>query len=452
MTDRSAAAGDSLATPPSPRARRAAWASVAGATLEFYDFTVYGLAAALVFGKVFFPSVSPTVGLLSAFATFGVGFVMRPIGGAVFGHIGDRFGRKNALVATLLMMGISTVLIGCLPSFATIGFWAPAVLVVLRLIQGLAYGGEWGGAVLIASEHASPGRRSLYAALPNVGVSAGSLLGNLAFLLVGLLGTDAVQQWAWRLPFWSGAILVIVGIIVRLGVTESPEFTHAVKQSGRVRLPIIESFRRYPLQILMVAGAMGGLGSAAYINITYSVSFARGEGIASWLPLTAILLSNLLQVILIPVFGVLADRYGVGKVFVLGAVAWAALTPFLFPALGTGSTILIFLAYLIPYGIIGFNPPTAASPSLFAESFDARVRYSGLVGVQIGMCIAGFTPFVATLVNSAAGPVVVGLITSAALLISAGCGAVLARMRRTVQAAEQVAPASTPPLGTAGIG
>src|SRR5262245_62037913 len=177
------------------RARRVAVASVAGTTMEFYDFTIYGLASALVFGRVFFPEVSPAVGVLSAFATFGVGFLARPLGGIVFGHLGDRVGRKRVLVLTLLLMGGATVLIGCLPGFATIGFWAPTLLVVLRLLQGLAYGGEWGGAVLMTFEHVPEGRRGFFASLPQTGLSAGSILGNLAFLLVALLPQDQLEAW-----------------------------------------------------------------------------------------------------------------------------------------------------------------------------------------------------------------------------------------------------------------
>ncbi|WP_255770328.1 MFS transporter [Pseudarthrobacter sulfonivorans] len=422
-SQRSATAGESVAG--KPQARRAATASIAGTTLEFYDFTIYGLASALVFSQVFFPTVSPTIGLLSAFATFGVGFLMRPIGGFLFGHIGDRFGRKNALVTTLLMMGISTVLIGCIPSFDSIGYWAPALLVILRLFQGLAYGGEWGGAVLMAGEHAPKNKRILYSALPNVGVSAGSLLGNLAFLLVASLGPDVMNQWAWRLPFWLGAILVIVGLMIRVGVDESPEFLKTVKNDGPARLPIVECFRRYPLQILLITGVMAGGATAAYINIAYSVSFATGAGVDRGIPLLAIMISNAMQLVLIPLFAILASRVGLGRVFFFGTLAWAVLMLFLFPALGSGNITLIFLAYLIPYGI-GFCPMNATIPSLFAESFDPRVRYSGLVGAQLGTAIAGFTPFVAVLVNTAAGPTAVGLMGSGMLLLAAICGMILA--------------------------
>ncbi len=424
MSNRSTTVGRPIAV--KSQARRAATASIAGTTLEFYDFAIYGLASALVFPQVFFPTASPTIGLLSAFATFGVGFLMRPIGGFVFGHIGDRFGRKNALVTTLLMMGITTVLIGCIPSFDSIGYWAPAILVILRLFQGLAYGGEWGGAVLMAGEHAPKSKHILYSALPNVGVSAGSLLGNLVFLLVALLGTDVMQQWAWRLPFWIGAILVIVGLMIRSGVDESPEFLKTVKNDGPARLPIVECFRRYPLQILLITVTMAGGGTAAYLNIAYSVSFATGSGIDNWIPLVAIMSSNVMHLVLIPFFAILAGRVGIGRVFFFGTLAWAVTMLFLFPALGTGNTILIFLAYLIPYGI-GFCPMNATIPSLFAQSFDPRVRYSGMVGAQLGTSIAGFTPFVAVLINTAAGPTAVGLLGSAMLLLAALCGVILAR-------------------------
>ena len=383
--------------------RKAAVGSVAGTTLEYYDFTIYGLASALVFSKVFFPDLDPILGTLSSFATFGVGFLARPLGGIIFGHIGDRLGRKNVLIATLLIMGTSTFLIGCLPTYDAIGLWAPAILVVLRLVQGLAYGGEWSGAVLMSAEHAETTQRGLYASLPNAGLAIGGIIGNLVFLVIALFGTEALLGWAWRIPFLAGAVLVIVGFALRRGVSESPEF-ELIEERGEVsKRPLIEALRNYPLQILLIVIIVGGIAISGYIVVTFSLSYATGIGISPSMILTATLISLAVQVFVIPVAGHLSDRFGRGRVYIIGALALAALMMVFFPLITSGSAALIILAYLIPYGV-AYSFPQAIYPALFTESFDPRVGYTGMAfGRELGIIIGGLTPFFATLIVSAAG-------------------------------------------------
>ncbi|MCE3551106.1 MHS family MFS transporter [Pseudonocardia sp. RS11V-5] len=416
------------AAPTTVSARRVAFASVAGTTMEFYDFTIYGLASALVFGHVFFPIVSPTIGLLSSFATFGVGFVARPLGGIVFGHLGDRIGRKRVLVATLLLMGGATVLIGCLPGFATIGFWAPMLLVVLRLLQGLAYGGEWGGAVLMSFEHVPPGRRGFYSSLPQTGLSVGSLLGNLAFLLVALLPEEQLLSWGWRIPFWVGAVLVVVGLVIRWKIAESPEFVENREADELPRLPLLDVLRRYPWQVLLATVLMAGISVATYLNLTYSVSFTARIGVAHWLVLTGILVSNGIQLVVVPLSGALSDRYGRRRLVVTGVVVWAALSLAFFPALTTGEPVLVVLAYVLPYGI-GYSIAQGPIPSMFAESFDSRVGYSGIsLGFQLGNTVGGFAPFLAALVYEAIGTTWLGVLMSLLLLLAGVCTVALTRL------------------------
>ncbi|GAA2862566.1 MFS transporter [Pseudonocardia halophobica] len=409
-------------------ARRVAVASIVGTTMEFYDFTIYGLASALVFGDVFFPAVSPSVGVLSSFATFGVGFLARPLGGILFGHLGDRIGRKKVLVATLLMMGGATVLIGCLPSFGTIGFWAPTLLVLLRLAQGLAYGGEWGGAVLMSFEHVPPQRRGFFASLPQTGLSAGSILGNLAFLLVALLPDPQLQSWGWRIPFWLGAVLVVIGLVVRRRVEESPEFRRTVEADDVPAAPLRAVIRSHPRQILLAAGVMAGISVGTYVTITYSISFAGGLGVEHWKVLLAILVSNVLQLVMVPLAGALSDRYGRRAVFLTGIAVWALLSLGFLPAVSTGLLPVVLVAYLVPYGI-GYALTQGPTPAMFAEAFDSRVGYSGIsLGFQLGNLVGGFAPFLAALVYEAVGEAVLGVCVCVLLLLAGVSASALVRL------------------------
>ena len=252
---------------------RVAMASFIGTTVEFYDFLIYGTAAALVFPKLFFPNVSPASGLLLSFATFGVGFVARPLGGIVFGHFGDRVGRKRMLVYSLLIMGGATVLMGALPTYAHIGLAAPILLTLLRLVQGFAVGGEWGGATLMAVEHASAERKGLYGAFPQMGAPAGTATATLAFYAVSLLPDEQFMAWGWRIPFLASAVLVVIGLVIRLSLSESPDFAALRQRSAVARVPVAEAFRKHWKQILLVAGAYLSQGVFAYICVAYLVSY-----------------------------------------------------------------------------------------------------------------------------------------------------------------------------------
>ncbi len=260
-------------TPVRATPRKVAVASFVGTTVEFYDFLIYGTAAALVFPKLFFPTAAPASGVLLSFATFGVGFFARPLGGVVFGHFGDRVGRKRMLVYSLVGMGVSTVLIGCLPGYDRIGLAAPLLLTLLRLAQGFAMGGEWGGATLMAVEHADARRRGRYGAFPQMGAPAGTAAATLAFFLASRLPDEQFLAWGWRLPFWISAVLIAIGLAVRLTLAESPEFAAVAARAAVVRMPIAEAFRRHRRTILLVAGAYLSQGVFAYICVAYLVSY-----------------------------------------------------------------------------------------------------------------------------------------------------------------------------------
>ncbi|QJY48867.1 MFS transporter [Pseudonocardia broussonetiae] len=437
----SAPAQDQAQARSRPKMRRAAAAGMAGTMLEYYDFAIYGLAAALVFGPVFFPSTDPAVGVLASFATFGVGFLARPLGGIVFGHLGDRMGRKNILVVTVLMMGLSTVLIGCLPGYDSIGYWGAALLVALRLVQGFAFGGEQSGAILMVAEHAGEGRRGLFSALPGAGLSLGLILGNLAFLAVGQLGQEALLAWGWRIPFWAGGVLVIVGLLIRRTVAESPEFER-LKASRQVsRSPILELVRTHPVEILFAVGVQVGVAVTAYIAIAYSLSFAKLQGVPGSLPLIGVLVASALHLVLLPLAGGLSDRIGRLPVHATGVLVLAVMGVLFLPMIAGGTPGLVIGAYVLFYGL-GWGVLTGAFPSMLAESFDPAVSYSGLsVAMQLGNIVGGFTPFVATLVVTAWGTGALGIGVTVIVLLSGVSAAAL--VRRT---------ARRRPGGTAGTG
>ncbi|WP_028927503.1 MFS transporter [Pseudonocardia acaciae] len=392
---------------PPASARTILLASLVGTTVEWYDFFLYATAASLVFPALFFPADDPVVGTLLAFGTFAVGFVARPIGGLLFGHIGDRLGRKRTLVATMVLMGAATALIGLLPGVATIGLAAPVLLVVLRILQGLAVGGEWGGAVLLATENAPPGKIGRFGSVPQVGLGLGLALGTGVFALLGeALGREAFASYGWRIAFVLSVVLVAVGLVVRLRVLETPEFRRLATSGGLARVPAVEVFRtrehRRGLGLGMLARWAEGasFNTWAVFAISYATTTVRLNKVDVLLAVTA---GALLMAALTPVAGALADRYGRRAVFAAGVVAFGVTVLPSFYALRSGSTVLATVVLVGQLGI-GYALMTGAEATLFAELFDAKVRYTGmsLVFQGSGVWASGLTPVILTALLAAA--------------------------------------------------
>ena len=309
---------------PRTKPLKVAMASFIGTGIEYYDFFIYGTAAALVFPKLFFPEQSPLMATLLSFATFGVGFFARPVGGVVFGHFGDRIGRKKMLVISLMGMGAATFCMGLLPGYATIGILAPILLTVLRILQGFCVGGEWGGATLMAVEHAPVGKRGLYGAFPQMGAPAGTALATVAFLTVAQLPDEQFLSWGWRIPFLLSAALVVVGLFIRLTIGESPEFVAVHEHKEEVKLPIKVAFQKYWRQILLVAGIYFSQGIFAYICISYFVSYATAVvKLDRTSALLGVFVAGIVAVFLYGFFGSLSDRIGRKTTYMIGAVAMA---------------------------------------------------------------------------------------------------------------------------------
>ncbi|GHJ99363.1 MFS transporter [Streptomyces sp. Y2F8-2] len=383
--------------------RRTALAGMIGTTIEWYDFYIYGLAAALVFGTEFFPKFSPAAGTLAAFGTFAVGFVARPLGGVIFGHFGDRVGRKNALMLTLFLMGAATVVVGLLPGYQVIGIWAPILLVTLRFLQGFAVGGEWGGAVTMVVESAPVNRRGLYGSLPQMGVPLGLVLSSTVFAVVSTLPDDDLLAWGWRVPFLLSVVLIAVGLFLRSRITETQTFVR-VKESGRARkMPAVEAFRRHWRAIALTVGMYVSAGVPFYIVSVFVLSYGSSHlGLSRSVLLTGMLIAAVVEGLTVPCFGALSDRLGRRPVF-LAATGFTALlaVPF-FRLLAAGQTGLTWLAILLALAVAhaGMYGPTAA---LYAELFSANVRYTGTsIGYQLGGVVAGFVPLAAGALVSAA--------------------------------------------------
>lgn len=382
---------------------RVASASFIGTTVEYYDFLIYGTAAALVFPKLFFPEVSAATGLLLSFATFGVGFVARPLGGIVFGHYGDRIGRKRMLVYSLLIMGVATVLMGALPTYAQIGVAAPILLTLLRLAQGFAVGGEWGGATLMAVEHADAARKGLYGAFPQMGAPAGTATATLAFYLVSLLPDDQFLAWGWRIPFLASAILIAIGLAIRLTLAESPDFAAVQARAAVVRLPIAVAVRRHWRQILLVAGAYLSQGVFAYICVAYLVSYATTvAGIERTAALLGVCVAAVVAVVMYPVFGRVSDAVGRKPVFLAGVVAMGFSVLPVFTLINTGRPELFLLAVVLVFGL-AMAPAAGVTGSLFSLAFDPDVRYSGVsLGYTLSAVLgSAFAPTIATALYAA---------------------------------------------------
>ncbi|TWF82075.1 sugar phosphate permease [Pseudonocardia hierapolitana] len=414
---------------------RVASASFAGTTVEYYDFAIYGTAAALVFPRLFFPAADPFVGSLAAFGTFAAGFLARPVGGLVFGHFGDRIGRKRMLVTTLVLMGVATTLIGLLPGYASAGAIAPVLLVLLRLVQGFAFGGEWGGAVLLAYEYAPPHRRGFFASLPQTGPAAGVLLGNLVFLPVAALPDEALLSWGWRVPFLVSIVLVGIGIVVRLRIAESPEFVAVQRAGAAAKVPLWEVLRHYPRQVLLVCGGFLGFGALSIVAATFLLGHATTTlGVDRSSVITAILLGNVVQLVVVPLSGAMADRFGPRPVVLTGSVTAIAAIFLLVAAVETTNVGMIVAGYVLGFGLlycIGYG----AQPAIYAGAFDARVRYTGMsLGFQLSNVLgSALGPGIATIVLQVTGqPLMVAGYVAAMLLISMACLAVLTSPARSV--------------------
>jgi MFS family permease len=426
--------GESVTTSQASQATRSparvAAASFIGTTVEYYDFFIYGTAAALVFPQIFFPEASPLMGTLLAFATFGVGFLARPIGGVVFGHFGDRIGRKRMLILSLVGMGAATFLMGILPGYAAIGIAAPILLTVLRLAQGFCVGGEWGGAVLMAVEHAPAGKRGFYGAFPQMGAPAGVAIATLAFLLVAQLPDEAFFTWGWRVPFLFSAVLVIVGLFIRLAVSESPEFARVRDLQQRVRVPAVQAFRTHPKQIFLVAGIYLSQGVFAYIVMSYFVQYGTTVvGLDRAGALMSVFVAGVIATVLYAVFGAVSDKWGRKTTYMIGAVAMLVTIGPAPVLINTGQVLLFAAALIMVFGV-AMAPAGGATGSLFSLLFAPEIRYSGAsIGYTISQ-IGGsaFAPLIAAALYGAYGTLVplfiylvgVSLITVVSLLLVGG--------------------------------
>src|SRR5215203_3973370 len=365
--------GESMGMPTS--IRKVVLASFIGTTIEWYDYFIFATAAALFFPKVFFPGFGDTTGTILAYTTFAVGFGARPLGGVIFGHYGDKIGRKTMLVTTLLIMGIATFLVGVLPGYDAIGILAPILLVLLRVLQGIGLGGEWGGAVLMAVEHSDDDRRGLNGSWPQMGVPAGLVLGTGVFALVNAISGDAV--WAWRVPFLLSVILIAVGFFVRLSIYESPAFSQVRESGTEARMPIVDVLRTYPKNVLLGVGSRIGIDAAFYILAVYSLTYISANlGLPEGVGLTAVSIAALIEIFTIPTFASLSDRVGRRPLLIGGAALLGVWTFVFFALLATKSTALIVIAAVIGLAV-GHAAVYGTQGSFYAELFGTRVRYSG---------------------------------------------------------------------------
>jgi len=411
-------AGDAGATNP---IRKVVVASFIGTTIEWYDYFIFATAAALFFPQVFFPGFGDTTGTILSYTTFAVGFGARPLGGVIFGHYGDKIGRKAMLVTTLLIMGVATFLVGILPGYDSIGILAPILLVLLRVFQGIGLGGEWGGAVLMAVEHSPDDQRGLNGSWPQMGVPAGLVIGTGVFAAVSAVSGDAA--WAWRVPFLLSAILIAVGLFVRLSIYESPAFSRVRESGTESRMPIVDVLRTYPKNVLLGVGSRIGIDAAFYIIAVYTLTHVTTNlGLAQGIGLAAITIAALLEIFTIPAFASLSDRIGRRPLLIGGAAFMGVWTFALFALLNTRSTALIIVAVVIGLAV-GHAAVYGTQASFYAELFGTRVRYSGAsFSYQIAGIFGGaLAPIIAAALFPVGGTTLISAYVAALCTLSVIC-------------------------------
>lgn len=404
------------------------WASVFGTVIEWYDFLLYGTAAALVFNKLFFPTLDPYAGTLAAFGSYAVGFVARPLGGILFGHFGDRLGRKEMLTLTLLIMGVGTVLMGVLPTYAQVGVWAPVLLIALRLLQGIGVGGEWGGAVLMVVEHAPPNRRGLYGSLVQIGFPAGVAGSTATFLALQMLPEADFLSWGWRLPFLCSAVLIAVGLFVRMRLVETPAFASVQEAKAISRAPFLELVRGQTGSLLVAIGLKVSEVAWVYVLTVFSIVYATSKlGLPRSLILYAVLAGALLEFVTMPLFGLLSDKIGRRPMYFAGSVISAVCAFAIFRLLDTREPVVVVVSLAVIMSLthaMMFGPQAAFLPELFGT----RLRYSGAsVGCQVAAALSGgFAPIIATALLGWYGtstPISVFLVVLAGISFLATCAA-----------------------------
>jgi len=428
-----------------------AFASAIGTTIEWYDFFLFGVVTPIVLNKLFFPNYDPLVGTLLAYTTFFVGFISRPIGGVIFGHYGDRIGRKTVLIMTVLIMGVATFLIGLLPTYSSIGIWAPILLLVLRIFQGIGIGGEWGGAVLMAVEHSPDGKRGFYGSWPQIGVPAGLLLSAGVVYLLSFLPETDFLAWGWRIAFLVSAILVAVGLYIRLKIMETPAFSRIQKTQKIVQVPVVELFRTHGKNTLLGLGAryiegvtfnVFGVFLVGYLTSTLQVSRQTA--------LAGVMISSALMIVMLPIYGNLSDRIGRRRLFGFAGILIGLLSFVSFWLMGSQSPVLIWIAIAVPFA---FVYPAVYGPqaALFSELFDTRVRYTGISFVYqfSGIFASGLTPIIATALLPAGGgkPWLICLYVLVVSLISALSVYLMKESHKRDMAKDEIPASGLQPLG-----
>lgn len=414
---------------------KAALASFMGSAVEYYDFFLFGSAAALIFPTVFFPS-GDDAALVMSFATFGFAYIARPFGAVILGHFGDRIGRQKVLMFTLVLMGLSTFIIGCLPGFAQIGWFAPALLVLCRLMQGLSAAGEQAGASSLTLEHAPDHRRSFFTSWTLTGTQGGQILAALIFIPVVAMPDEFKFSWGWRIPFWLSAVVVLVAFFIRRTLHETPEFEDAKAEGKIARMPLIPLLRDHWRDVLrVICCAFIAAVSTVFGNL--ALAYGKEVGLAESLTLWLVVVANIVALGTQPVFGALADRIGRKPVFIYGALSSAVLMPFYMLSMSGGNTFLTFLLAVLTFSC-GYAAANAVWPSFYGEMFSTRVRFSGLaIGTQLGFLMAGFAPsIVAALGGVREGGWVVISAFTAVICIIAATAALTARETKDIPTAQ----------------